>query len=149
MNPQFDQDSVPGMGPKIEGASRTFLAHSFFQSRGIVIDKDTEDDANDPTTKLRPGLVLVKAIAGDAINKFVHSEHGDAPATNDITEAVILNGKYYSMLDKNGEVADQVGNGVWMGMADVDKVIFGTADAARIAALKAAMPGVTFIQKAT
>jgi hypothetical protein len=147
MNPELGQDAIPGMGPRVDGTSRTFLAHSHYETRGIIIDADTEDDGNDPTTKLRAGLVLVKVVAGPNVNKFVHSEHADAPADADITEAVILNGKDVNLLDKASEPEDKVATGVFHGLADEDKVFFGTAVGARIAAMKAAMPLVAFVKK--
>lgn len=140
----FGASGVPGMGPKTTSASREFLTKAtHVEVKGIRIEKDTQDTENDPVTKLRPGLVLIRVEEGDNAGKFVHAAHADCPADEDIIEAVILEG-FHSMLNREGVVEDQVAHGVEHGFVDEDKVLWGTVDAGTIAALKDVMNLIKF-----
>lgn len=138
--------SLPGMGAKTSpGESREFLKDGSHKAViGIHIDKDTQDVDNSTVTKLRPGLVLVRVeAAGDNQGMFVHVTHGDAPAAGDIVEACILMGDH-NMLSREGVVEEQVGQGLIHGIVDDAQVIWGTADAGIIDAVKEVLKLVHF-----
>lgn len=128
---------LPGMGTKVSpGTSREFLKEGqHFRTIGIRIDKDTEDADNSPVTKLRPGLVLVRVEDGVNAGKFVHVDHTDAPAAEDIKEACILYGDH-DMLNPAGAVEDQQGAGVLHGIVEDAQILWGTDDALTIEAIK-------------
>lgn len=158
------QSALPGLGAEVVQKSRTFIKQvDHILSRGIRIHKDTLDklhltdpDGVGPNTTLRAGLVLVRVESGGEINKFVHAfdptteaadAHADAPLTADIAEAVILM-EFTNMLDSTSTAVDRQGSGLEHGIVDEDKIIFGTANAARIDKLKLVAKIVKFIKPA-
>lgn len=147
MDPAYGASGLPGMGPTVDGESRTFLKNdTHFAELGIRIKSDTVDDtdAHTPTTKLRAGLVLVRVEAGDHTGKYVEVGNTSCPAEADIESAVILMG-YVNMLGFDGAVEDKVASGLIHGFVVEDNVIFGTADAGIIDAIKAVLPQVMFL----
>jgi hypothetical protein len=144
MEANFGDSGLPGMGPVIENSSRQFLKDGTHKLVvGIRIDKDTQDVDNDPVTKLRPGLVLVRVEGGDNDGHFVHLDHADAPDPGDVLVAVILMG-YRPMLNREGEVEDKQEQGLVHGIVDEAQIIWGTDDEGTIDALKEVMRGVIF-----
>lgn len=148
MDPAYGASGLPGMGPTVDGESRTFLKNdTHFAELGIRIKSDTVDDTDGhtPTTKLRAGLVLVRVeAAGDHLGKYVEVGNASCPAEADIESAVILMG-YVNMKGFDGEVEDKLASGLIHGFVDESKVIWGTADAGIIDAIKAVLPQVMFL----
>lgn len=135
---------LPGMGDKITSESREFLKNTtHVVVKGLRIDEDTQDSENDPVTKLRPGLVLIRVEDGPNEGKFVSASHADVPDDEDIVEAVILMG-YHDMLGRDGVVHDQVAQGLEHGMVDESMIVWDTDDAGTIAALKDVMNLIKF-----
>ena len=133
------------MGPTVEQESFKFLkdnTHNF--RRGVRIEKDTEDTGHTGKVhKLRAGLVLVRVEAGPNTGKYVHSAHADAPLTVDIEAAVLLM-EVIDMRNKEGDREDKLASGLIHGLVNESEVVFGTADAARIAKIKEVLPLVQF-----
>lgn len=143
-NEQLGQQGLPGLGPKVEQESRAFLKDTtHIVRRGVRLDEDTEDTANTPVTKLRAGLVVVRVEAGANKNKYVSESHADAPLTASIVEAGILM-QFINMKDRNDVLEDKTASVLIHGFVDNAQLLFGSADAARITALKDAMPLVKF-----
>lgn len=142
--------STPGTTVRVTSQVRRFLEISEpVVKRGVSLDEASQDAANTPVTKLRPGLVVVKVVNGGANDgKYVPIGHADAPVANDIVSggagAVILS-EFVNMLGEDGTVEDKWVQGYIACYPTEAQVIFGTADQATIDAIKAAMPNAHFI----
>jgi hypothetical protein len=145
LNPTVGNDGLPKMGSTIEGEARVYANDDVHkQLKGVRVEKDSDDDLNTGKTySLRPGLVLLRAIAG-VTGKWVDESHPNAPADGDIVECGILD-HYLDMRDDTAAAReDKVANVMVHGRVLTSQVIFGNANAARIAAIKAAMKNVIF-----
>lgn len=145
MNENLGIQGLPGMGPRLNQESRQFLADPLHKVEiGLRIDDVAKDLANTSTFKLRAGLVLIRVENGGAnAGKYVHVGHADCPAAADVERAAILM-QYVDMRDKNSDFEDKSASGLVHGFVIEDQVIFGTADATYIDAIKAALPQVMF-----
>jgi len=105
-NPTLGRDSLPKIITPIEQEAREFLKDvEFVKVKGFIIDDASVDAGNTGKTHiLRPGLALIRG-AGTG-GKFVPADHGSAPASNAILEAVILE-KYVNMKDESGTAEDK------------------------------------------
>jgi hypothetical protein len=143
--PSVGNDGLPKIMTAIEGDARVFLNDDkHFQEKGVVVEKDSDDDLNTGKTyELRPGLVLLRAEAG-VTGKWVDESHANAPADGDIKEAGLLF-HYLDMRAADGSTReDKSGSVIVHGRVKTSQCIFGNANAARIAAIKAAMKNVIF-----
>lgn len=136
---------LPGLGPKPEQESRTFLFNdSHVEVESVRIDKDTDDDANTGKVhKLRAGMAVVRVEAGGNKGKYVDVAHADAPAAGSIVHAGILR-DFVDMRDKDGNREDKQAVVVIHGFVNEADVIYNTADGPTIQAIKDALPLVHF-----
>ncbi|MCJ2530695.1 MAG: hypothetical protein LN413_00035 [Candidatus Thermoplasmatota archaeon] len=135
---------APGLTAKETQATRDFITDNHWVlERGILIDSASVDAGNTPTTKLRPGLALVRAEAGGAIGKYVPFDHTDAPAAAAMKDGVILS-YFVNMLDAAGVVEDKLVAGVKAGFVDETKILYAGAIAADKDKLKAILKNVHF-----
>lgn len=111
---------------------------------GITIVDDAEDSGHTgKETILRAGLALVRIETGDDKGKFVPAAHADAPAAEDVQEAVILL-ETLNMEGKEGAVEEKIGVPAMIGGTVADARIFYD-DAAYKDAIQAALPRVSFL----
>lgn len=147
VNEHLGVQGLPGMGPRLDQESRKFLADPLHKVElGIRIDDVAKDLGNSGKTyKLRAGLVLIRVENGGANDgKYVHVGHADCPLAADVERAVILM-QYVDMRDKEGNFEDKTATGLIHAFVEEDNVIFGTADANYIDAIKAALPQVMWL----
>lgn len=144
-NPSFGNLGMPGLGPLQEQTSRKFLTNNnHIVRRGAFLDKDTEDTANSgKETYVRGGLVVVQVLTGPNAGKYVHVDHADAPDNGDIAAAGILMESVH-MVDKNGAVEDKQVSILIHGFVRESLLLYGTADAGFISAVKDVLPLVQF-----
>jgi 2-methylcitrate dehydratase PrpD len=103
--PEMGTDSFPGQGTPVEQKSRIFQRDGGAWQRveGVKVDSASVDAGNTGnTTKLRPGLVLLKTAGG----KYVPADHADAPAVGAVTLVGILH-HYLDMRDKSLTAVDK------------------------------------------
>jgi len=144
--PAGGQSALPGIGPLEQQTSRVFLSNDeHVVVQAVKIDDTTQDVGNSVVTKLRPGLALVRVeAAGANLGKYVHVTHADAPAAPDIIRAVLLL-EPINMKAKDGStLEDKTASGLIHGFVTESQVIFGTADAPTIDAIKDALSQVMF-----
>lgn len=140
---------LPGVSVKKTQVARRFLnQEAHIMTKGIIIPSDVVDAGGTPTTKLRPGLVLVKVIAAGANqNKFVQVGHANAPAFagGNITpgRAVILD-DFVNMLDDDAVATERGAKGLVHGWVEDGQIVYGTATGSEITELRDAMPLVLF-----
>lgn len=136
-------NQLPGMGPLTEQLSTEFqedLGHAAYD--GVRVDKDSDDSRSTVTSKLQPGLVLVTSAA--LAGKWVDLDHGTAPNDGDITDCAIL-ADWTNLLDKSDTRQDVQAKVLVHGQVQSAKLNFGTANAGRIAAAKAAAKLIRFV----
>ena len=135
---------APGLTAKETQLTRDFITDNHWVlERGITIPANAVDSLNTPTTKLRPGLALVRAEAGAAIGKFVPMGHADAPAAAAMKEAVILS-YFVNMLDSAGVAEDKHVAGVKAGFVEDAKILFDGGAGAEITEFKLVLNNVHF-----
>lgn len=141
--PEMGNDALPGISTPVEQEVNEFLKdNQHLKSIGIVIDAASVDPGHTGrTTVLRAGTLLMKGAATNG--KYVPAGHANAPASNAITGAVILE-KFVDMRSKDPNVtADKSGRGVIHGFVDDSKLFY--VDNAYKSALQAALPLVAFL----
>lgn len=110
---------------------------------GIVIVADSEDSGHTgKETILRAGLALVRIETGDDKGKFVPAGHDDAPAAEDVQEAVIL--LETLNMEDTGSAQEKVGVKAMLAGTVADAKVFYD-DAAYKDAIQAALPRVSFL----
>ncbi len=145
MEPQIGLGQLPGISDEQVMESRNFLTNTgHIVVRGVKIDKDSDDIANvGKESVLRGGLALVRVEAGLLAGKYVDVGHASAPAVGDIEAAVILM-ETIPLADVNATRQDKAGSGLIHGFVEEAQILWGTADAPTIAAIKAVLPLVQF-----
>lgn len=135
------QNRLPGVSEARTqlGPFQPLLDLSFKGVQEVIIDSESEDtDHTDHVKVLRAGLLLFKALTGDAKGKFVPSDHDDAPADNAVTDAVVLLETVDMRSEADPDVTEDVAaNALYAGHVDEDK-LFDTTGASYLAAFKAA-----------
>lgn len=153
MDPYKGVAGMPGIGTEVVQESRIFLKdpNHVVVRNGIIIDADAVDtDHTGKTHVLRPGLMLVRIEEGAKAGKYTDLDNDDAPEYDaDIVDCVILR-DYCDMRAKDvgGATAyeDKQAAGVIHGAVDDDQILYGGADAGRIAAAQATFTmGVAFL----
>lgn len=132
----------PGLGPLQEQSSRKFLTNNnHIVRRGAFLDKATQDVENtSKETYVRGGLVVVQVLSGPNAGKYVNVDHADAPDAGDVEAAGIVMESVH-MVDKTfTAVEDKQVSLLIHGFVRESLVLFGTADAGYITAIKEVLP---------
>lgn len=134
--PEMGADSFPGQTTPIEQQVRIFQRDGgkFERVEGVVVDAASVDAGNTGnTTKLRPGLVLLKTVGG----KYVPADHGSAPVVGAVTLVGILH-HWLDMRDKSLTAVDKPAAVLIAGFVTDSQIIYvdGSYKATVQAALK-------------
>lgn len=108
----YSRNLVPGMGPEIETTENEIWWGRADQRViiGGVLDKDTVDAGNDPTTLLRVGLALGRITASDQLTHW-------NPYATDGSHALVgfLTGTSQAMLTYGGTTAERLSGDIMVG----------------------------------
>ncbi len=125
---------LPGKTAKRSHLSRKVLLNEepFMLSASVLVPSNAVDSTNSPTTKLRPGLVLVKVVAAGATkDKYVPQGHADAPLAAVMVDAIILS-DFIQMLDIDNVAQEQQVQGWIHAIVDDAKILHDGAAAPEI-----------------
>jgi len=139
---QLGNDALPGIeAPVSQEVFEFLLDNDHLKSIGIVIDSASVDAGHTGRTQvLRAGTLLMTGAATGG--KYVPAGHANAPASNAILSAVILE-KTVDMRTKPNSVADKSGRGVIHGFVKDASLFY--VDNTYKTALKTALPLVAFL----
>lgn len=147
-NDHKGHSQLPGVSDAVEQAADRAFHYGDLKGEqydGVRIHKDTDDEGQTRTSKLMPGLVLVKVINGGANDgMYVDPDHADAPVNNDITDVVILD-EVVDLLDKSDTRQNCQGKVLVLGQVVASALEFNDADGTRQTALKAKAKLIRFV----
>ncbi len=137
--PELGNDTFPGMGAVVEQQVRIYKRDGSKWERleSIEVDSASVDAGNTGnTTKLRPGLVLIKLASS---SRYGPADHSDAPASSAVVAPnVVILDHFLDTRDKSGTAVNKMAAGLVAGFVTDAQVIYvdGTYKSAVQAALK-------------